>query len=261
MSLVVLRPVCSKFAGVCATIIAGVVSCQAADGPRLESYVTADYSGRSASLASSMVWSVFGPLEAPGFRLKLDSLGSVYGESDAAVFSSAFMAADLKMLADVMAGYQFEWDRFWIKLYAGAALQRQTRVVWQYGFVFPSQEYGATAAIESFWREDRLWISTDVSWLQIDNTTSFLERVAYEAIRIEEGFTVSGGAEMGAVLKRANNYRLGKRLDDMESFVKGGALIEIEYFSHELTLSAGLEKASDEAEWRPYATFSYGKKF
>jgi hypothetical protein len=262
MSSVVLRRLRLRFAGVCAALLAGAVSCHAGDDPRFESYVTADYSGRAAGLASSTVWSVFGPLDQPGFRLKADSFGSVYGDTNANVFSTAFMAADLKMLSDVLAGYQLQWDRFSIKLYGGGAYQRRARIFWQYGRIVPLQEYGAAAAIESFWRgEGRFWASADVSWLQVDNTASFYERVGYEAIRMEEGLTVSGGAEMGAILKRANIYRVGRRLDDMENFVKGGALLNLRYFSHELTLSAGLEKTSGEAEWRPYATLSYGKKF
>jgi hypothetical protein len=240
----------------------GAAPCHADDSPSFETYATVDYSGRTAGLATSSVWSVFGPLDQPGFRLKFDGFGSVYGDTNANVFSSAFMAADLQMLADVMIGYQIQWDRFWIKLYGGAAYQKQTEIFWQVGSVVPVQDYGAAAAIESFWRgEGRFWASADVSWLQIDTTASFYGRVGYEAIRMEEGLIVSGGTEIGAMVKRADIYQVGQRLDDMESLVKGGALLSFRYFSHELTLSGGFEKASDEAEWRPYATLSYGKKF
>jgi hypothetical protein len=239
-----------------------MASCFAADAPRFESYVTVDYSGRAAGLASTTVWSVFAPLDEPGFRLKLDGFGSIYGETNASVFSNVFMAADLKMLTDVMAGYQIQWDRFWIKIYGGGAFQGRTRIFWEYGRAVPMQVFGAAAAIESYWRgRGRYWASADISWLQIDNTACFYERVGYEAIRMEEGLIVSGGTEIGAILKRANVYRLGRRLDDMESFVKGGALLNLRYFSHELTLSGGLERASEETGWRPYATLSYGKKF
>jgi hypothetical protein len=258
----VLRRLCLKVAGVCAALLAVAPICYAADGPRFESYITADYSGRAGGLASSTVWSAFGPLDQPGFRLKLDGFSSAYGDTNASMFSNAFMAADLNALADIMAGYQVQWDRLWIKFYGGAAYQRSTRIFWRYGRITPLEDYGAAAAVESFWRgAGRFWASADVSWLQIDNAACFYERVGYEAIRMEEGLIVSGGTEIGAILKRANEYRVGRRFDDTERFVKGGALLNIRYFSHELTVSAGLEKAGDEAEWRPYATLSYGRKF
>ena len=128
-----LRPLFWRSAIVCAAVASACSSCLADNVQRFETYVTADYSGRAAALASSTVWSVFGPIDQPGFRLKVDGFASVNGETNANVFSSAFMASDLKALGDVMAGYQFNWQTVWVKLYAGAAYQSQTLAFWQAG--------------------------------------------------------------------------------------------------------------------------------
>lgn len=68
-------------------------------GPRFETYIGADYDGRAASLVSNTVWGVFGPVTQPGFRLKLDGLADVYGNSNAAVFSSSSWPPILKVSA------------------------------------------------------------------------------------------------------------------------------------------------------------------
>jgi hypothetical protein len=262
MSFNVLRSFPAIALSVCAALLSGGAICSAGDAYTLENYATVDYSGRAAGLASSTVWSILGPIDEQGLRLKLDGFAGVYGESNASVISSAFMAANMKTLTDLMAGYQLHWDSLWIKLYAGAALQRQTRLFSRYGVVVSTQEYGATAAVETFWRgPGRLWGSMNLSWLQFDDTFSLYERAAYEVVRAGEGLNVSIGAETGTISKSANAYRLGRRLDVQERFVKGGALIDLRYFSHDLTLSGGMEEASSEGVWRPYATLSYGQKF
>ncbi len=213
-------------------------------------------------MASSTVWSSFAPVDQPGFRLKLDGFTSIYGASNASVFSGAFMASDLETLADLMAGYQVQWGQLWIKLYGGAAYQGQTRIFWQVGQTVPLQNYGAAAGIETYWRGDgRFWASANVSWLQIDETVSLYERAAYEFAEVIEGLSVSCGAEIGATLKNADIYRTGTQLADEEGFVKGGALLNLRYGSHDLTLSGGMQKASDDGPWSLYATLSYGKKF
>src|SRR5215813_9387524 len=71
--------------------------------PQFEIYLGGDYDGRAAALTSSTVWSPFGPVAGPGFRIKLDGLASVYADTNASVFSSNFLAADLKTLGDAMA--------------------------------------------------------------------------------------------------------------------------------------------------------------
>ncbi len=216
----------------CAALIPGGASCRAGEAYTFETYATVDYSGTAAAIASSTVWSFLGPIEEPGFRLKVDSFTGIYGQSNASLFSSAFMAADLNMLADVMAGYQFHWDRFWIKAYAGGAYQAQTQIFWSIGQMVPLKEFAAAAAIETYWQgPGRLWASMNVSWLEFDNTVSFYDRVAYEAVRDYEGLKVSVGAELGAIFKSADLYSVGRRLDDEESFVKGGPLLNLRYYS------------------------------
>ncbi len=198
----------------------------------------------------------------PDFRLKVDGFASVNGENNANVFSSTFMAADLNTLGDVMAGYQLNWDRIWVKLYAGAAHQVQTLAFWQAGQVVQQKSYGATAAVETFWQgSSGFWASGNLSWLQFDNTASFYGRIAYKIMHENEGLNLSVGAETGAMIKNANSYREGKRLDLYNEYVREGALLNLRYGSNDLTISGGFASASDEATWRPYATISYGKKF
>ena len=246
----------------CAAIVAACSPSLADDIQRFQTYVTADTSARAAALASSTIWSVFGPIDQPGIRLKIDGFASVYGETKANVFSSAFMAADLKTLGDLMAGYQLQWKQIWIKFYAGAACQAQTRAFWQAGQLVQQKGYGATTAVETFWEgSSGFWASGNLSWLQFDNTGAFYGRAAYKIIQENEGLNLSLGAETGAMIKNADKYREGKRLDLYNEYVRDGALFNLRYGSHEFTLSGGLARASDEREWRPYATISYGKKF
>jgi hypothetical protein len=261
---VVLRNSLQSAAIALASISPASPPCFAGDGslPRYEVYAGADYTGRAAYLSSSTVWSVLGPLAEPGFRLKLDGFANVYGDTGADLFSSGFLAADLKAVGDVMAGYQFNRGSLWVKLYAGAAYQDQMRVIWQAGRITQQQGWGATGAIESFWRpSDRVWASANVTWLQFDNLTSLYSRAAYEVLRMEGGLTISTGGEAALAVSNADAFREGRQLDLYNNYVRAGGLINLRYGTHELTLSGGLSQASDEAAWRPYATLSYGKKF
>ena len=172
------------------------------------------------------------------------------------------MAADLASLGDVMAGYQTRWENVWIKFYAGAAYQAQDLIFWQVAQTVQQKGFGAKAAIETYWRSSgRFWASANVSWLQFDNTGSVYERVAYEILPDWEGLKVSAGMEASAMISNANTYSDGRRLDLDNDYVREGVLLNLRYWSHDLTLSGGLSKASDEKAERPYFTLSYGKKF
>ena len=235
---------------------------ESASGPRFETYVGADYDGRAASLVSSSVWSVFSPVNQPGFRLKFDGLADVYGNTNAAVFSSSFIAADLKGLGDIMAGYQFNRGPVWIKLYAGAAYQVQARLFWDVGQIVQQQAWGAAAAIESYWRvSDRVWASLNASWLQPDNAASLYSRAAYEVYRSDGGLKISAGAEAGLSANNADNFKEGKALDLYSNYVREGMLINLRYGANDLTLSGGMARASGDAALCPYATISYGRQF
>jgi len=195
----------------CVAAQAAFLPCFAGDAPRLETYVTADYSGRAVGLASSTVWSASGPIDQPGFRLKFDGFANVYGDTNANVFSSAFMAGGLKTLTAVAAGYQFNWEDFWIKLYAGGAYQAQARIIWQAGLAVQQQDYGAMAAIESYWRgSGPFWASANLSWLQPGNTASFYGRAAYELYRDGDSIKFSAGGESGAMVSNADIYKEGR---------------------------------------------------
>ena len=115
----------------------------AASGPRFETYIGADYDGRAASLYTSSVWSLFSPVNQEGFRLKLDGLANVYGNTNASVFSSSFTAADLKGIGDAMVGYQFNCAPVWVKVYAGAAYQAQAQLFYGVGEIVQQKAWGA----------------------------------------------------------------------------------------------------------------------
>ncbi len=257
-----LRSLFLRLAIVCAAVVASCFPCLADDVQHVETSVTADYSGRAAAMASSTVWGWFAPIDQPGFRLKVDGFTSVCGATNANVFSSAFMAADLRTLGDVMVGYQLNWENIWIKLYAGAAYQARTQAFWDIWQMTQQRSHGATAAIETYWKgSSGFWVSANLSWLQFDNTTSFYDRVAYQILHDVEGLDLSVGAETGAMVRNADIYKAGRRLDIYNAYVREGALINLRYGSHDLTLSGGFARASDESAWRPYATISYGTKF
>jgi hypothetical protein len=266
---IVLRSALRLFSGPLLLILAAY-PCQAGDAdhaaPRFETYIGADYAERSASFSTTTVWSAFGPITEPGLRLKLDGLANVYGDGNASMFSSNFSASDLKSLGDIMAGYQLNRGTLWVKIYGGAAYLEQTKLnrpTTSWGLLHLSQEkgWGAAAAVETFWRaSDRVWTSASVSWLQLHNTTSLYSRGGYEIYRSEKGLTFSAGAEASGALSNIN-FVSERRPDQYKDFIRGGALLNLRYGFHDLTLSGGLSQASDEAAWRPYATLSYGKKF
>ncbi len=61
-------------------------------GPHYEMYAGGYHDGGTSSLNSSVVWSVFGPVDEPGLRLKLGGLGYISGATDAPVFSPNYRA-------------------------------------------------------------------------------------------------------------------------------------------------------------------------
>jgi len=85
---------------------------------------------------------------------------------------------------------------------------------------------------------------------------SFYGRAAYKIMQKPEGLNLSLGAETGAMIKNADVYRDGKRLDLYD--IREGALLNFRYGSNDLTLSGGFTIGSDESASRPYPTISYG---
>jgi hypothetical protein len=230
--------------------------------PRFEMYLGAGYDGRAGALMSSTVWSPFDPVAGQGFRIKLDGLANVYGDTNATVLSSNFLAADLKALGDAMAGYQLNYGELWLKLYAGAAYQAQTKAFWQAGQLVQQKAWGAAAAIESFWRvSDRIWTSVNVSWMQPDNTSSLYSRAAYEVYRSEGGLKISAGVEADITTSNAGIFKEGRALDLNNTYVSAGPLLNLRYGVNDFSLSGGLSEVSDERTPRPYATIRYGRQF
>jgi hypothetical protein len=265
MSFTVLRYWIQYLAAAFALASAAACPCSGADGtvsgPRFETYVGADYNERAASVYSTAIWSVFGPVNEPGFRLRLDGLTNIYGDTDASVFSGGFQAASLKTLSDLMAGYQFNCGQLWIKVYAGAAYQSQMRVFWEAGEIAPQQSWGAAAAVETFMRiADRVWASGNVSWQQPDNLSSFYTRGAYDIYR-GDGITISAGSETAITISNANQFKEGRALDLYNDYVRAGALVNLRYGVHDLSLSGGISQAAEDSGWRPYATLRYGRQF
>ncbi len=260
-----LRRLLQKCVSTLLFLSASTIPCFGADedaGKRFETYVGGDYVERSASLSTTTVWSVFGPVTEPGVRIKLDGFAGGYGDSNADVLSSKFVAANLGGFGALMAGYQFNRGPFWIKLYAGAAYQTEIQAFWQAGVLAQQQAWGGAAAIEIYWRaSDRLWSSTNVSWLQIGNSWNLYSRAAYEFYRTDWGLRVSGGAEDSFFVADANIFKEGKALGLYNDYVRGGALLNLQYGVNDFTFSGGLSDASNEAVWRPYVTIRYGRKF
>ena len=89
---------------------------------------------------------------------------------------------------------------------------------------------------------------------------SFYGRAAYEFYR-DGDIKFSAGGESGAIVSNADIYKEGRNPGLYKEYIREGAILNLRYFSHELTLSGGFAKASDDRAWRPYAMISYGKKF
>ena len=164
-----------------------------------------------------------------------------------------------------MAGYQFNYGRAWIKLYAGAAYEAQAGTTWRrYNYSYSEmaiqqKEFGVALAFQSYWPvSDRVWASLSVTWLQPDSSTSIYSRSAYEIYRTEGGLMISAGAEAGFSLGGEPSFKGGLAFD---KYFRGGALLNLRYGSNDLSLSGGLSQASDESMSRPYAGISYGRQF
>ena len=234
----------------------------AGEDPRFEIYTGVDTDTRSASLNTSIVWGLFWPVNQPGFRIKLDGLAGLYGDSSANVFSGNFAAGGVKGLGDLMAGYQFNQGPYWFKVYTGAAYQLRMQIVWQAGQIVQEPEWGAAAAVEGFWQvSNRLSFSASLSWLQPDNTVSLYSRSAYLLHRFDFGLDISSGGEAGLTISNANEFKEGKALGIYDGYMRAGPLIDLRYGSHDLTLSGGLSEASEDARSRPYASIRYGRQF
>jgi hypothetical protein len=239
---------------------------EAGSAPRFETYAGADYDGRAASLYTSTVWSLFSPVNQEGFRLKLDGLANVYGNTNASVFSSPFTAAALKGIGDALAGYQFNCGPVWIKLYGGAAYQAQAQLFYDVGEIVQQRAWGGAAAVQTYWKvNDRVWSAFSASWLQPDNATSLYSRLAYEIYRSSGGLKISAGGEGSLSVNNANLFKEGRALDLYDNYVRGGALINLRYGANDLSLSGGISGGmshayGDEAI-HPYATISYGRQF
>ncbi len=63
------------------------------------------------------------------------------------------------------------------------------------------------------------------------------------------------------MVRNADIYKEGRRLDIYNEYVREGALLNFRYGSHDLTLSGGFAQGSDGRASQPYATITYGKKF
>jgi hypothetical protein len=211
---------------------------------------------------SNTVWSPFSPVAGPGFRIKLDGLANVYGDSNASVFSSNFLAADLKTFGDAMLGYQLNCGQLWLKLYAGAAYQVQTRAFWEAGQLIRQKAWGPAAAIESFWYvSDRIWTSGNVSWLKADDMVSLYTRSAYEVYRSESGLRLSAGAEAGVTRSNAGLFKEGRALDLYDEYGRAGLLLNLRDGLNDFSLSGGPSQASSNTRLHPYASIRYGRQF
>jgi hypothetical protein len=230
--------------------------------PRFEVYLGGDYLGRSASLYSTSIWSVAGPVTQPGFRLRASGLANFSGETNANVFSNGFLPANANVLGDLMAGYQYNQGSLWVKFYAGMAFQGQTRFLWDAAQQSIQQNWGPKTAIETWWRPtNRLWLSVNLSWLKPNDETGLNSRAAYEFTCLKGAASLSLGGEMGATRANANIFKEEKRLDQYNDYFRAGPFLSLRYGMHEFTVSGGFAEDSYSMARRPYATLSYGKKF
>ncbi len=246
---------------------------------RYEVYVGAGSDSRTADITTSCVWSAFGPVTQSGFRLKLDELTNIYGQTDASLLSGNFVAAGLNETTDLMIGYQFEYGPAWIKLYAGAAYGAQTVIDWnRYNYTYlensaQQKVFGAALAVQGYWPvSDRVWASLSVTWLQPDSSTSIYSRGAYEIYR-DGGLAISAGAEASFSSAGAGspyNQPTCHNLEGVECYDRewrSVALLNLRYGANDLTLSGGMSQAYGQtvfgpyASVSPYASISYGRQF
>jgi len=227
-----------------------------------EANSAADYEGRGLSIYSNIVWSFWAPITERGFRLRAGSITSLYGMTPSSVFSAGFLPRDIDTITDLMLGYQLQAGTGWLKLYAGAGYDTDTRLIWEALDQTSNHAWGAKLAAESWWRlGERSWASADLSWLQIDNISSLYARAGYDLVRFEAGLNIAVGIEASASRNDAAHFNIGHRYYVENDYYRGGALLNVKYRAHDLTLSGGIAESSDNSETHPYAILSYGRKF
>jgi hypothetical protein len=230
--------------------------------PRYEVYTGSDYNGRSADLTSSLVWGAFGPVTQPGFLVKFDALGDLYGETTATLFSKGFLLTDIKSLDALMVGYQTNYGPAWIKLYAGAAYLVQERIFYYAGSVMQQKDWGAALAFQSYWPfANRVSLSVNVTWMQPNAATWVNTRALYELYRTSGGTKVSVGGEGNLSLAGENTFSEGRAYVAYKQYLRGGGVLDLQFQSSNFSLSGGVSQASDEAAARPYVSLSFGRRF
>ncbi len=229
---------------------------------RFEVYTTADLQPATASLVSTGVWSVFGPITEPGFRLRADGLANLYGDGDTQFFASGFVPGGVKAAASVLPGYQVRLGDLWVKAYAGAAYQSTVLYFPSIGRTAQISAWGPAATLDVYWSlSERCWASSTVSWTSANSTVTGYARAGYAFYQPQPDFRISAGVEGGVAIDSPPVFRLGRRIDYTEDTDRAGLLLNLRLGSHDVSLSGGLATAPSEQAAHPYVLISYGKRF
>jgi hypothetical protein len=228
--------------------------------PRFEVYSGVDYAHSGAAIYENAVWSLFGPVTEPGFRVEAIAAGTLSGSGSAAIFSKDFSLGRLVASDALLAGYQFNAGSLWLKLYAGVAYQSLAQPDRAAGLTFEKRGFGTEVAVESWWRPaERVWASADLSFVTVNEGASLYARVGYEIFRSGR-VTLSLGSDF-SLFEDGIPLDSGSQRLPHDLYLREGGLLNARAGAHDLTLSGGFAESSKDGAREPYLTLSYGLKF
>jgi hypothetical protein len=221
-------------------------------GARFEVYHGLSASEPGSSAYSTLIWSPFGPVAAPGWRLRAS--GSWSGDEEAlrvGVTNTRATKRQDEFSAGLALGYQADFRFVWLKMYAGAAYRETSVSLDNVPLRAPQADIGAAALLESWWRlGGGNWASLDASWRSFDGGVSLYARGGRDFTIAPDWPVLSAGMEAGLFKDEVN-----------PAYEKAGPFLQARWGDYEVTLSGGLARDGDGEDWQPYAALSYGHKF
>jgi hypothetical protein len=228
--------------------------------PRFEAYGGALYGGVSAASYSTLVWSPLGTIDAPGPRLRTESVTSLFGSGGVPIHDKRFRLKGLRTQTSVTAGYAGDVSDIWLKGYAGVSCRNDVRVWFGVRVALRQDEGCAPHVVGEAWRRlnDKAWVSAFASWEGVENARALQVKAAHVLTGFPAGGTWSAGMEASHFTQQLPMHGTRGRTRD-SAYTSGGAFLNLASGKHDVTLSGGIgEKDADRS---PYVALTYGRRF
>lgn len=208
--------------------------------PFQETWAGGEVTSFSASVYAGYLYAFNGDVAADGLRLRLGSGYWGYWGKSTRWSNNVVIPVKLRgtsTFADIMLGYQTQWDRLTVKVYAGAEFDQQS---WNRSDVNPDRQggfVGGKLALETWLNlTPDLFAQFDANWASAHNTHYSRLRVGYAVL---PSFFV--GPESG----------FGGTLDVQEGRI--GMFARYAWGGGEVSVSGGAIREADGA-YAPYGT-------